>query len=107
MQYALLIYTAEPTEEVPQEQLGAEMEQYNAARTRIFNDAGCVIEGEKYVHKDDPAVVEKCVKEADELLAAEVEINALPLDIDAFGNAELQGAAFFALEWAMKQEGQK
>ena len=30
MQYALLIYTPEPTEEPSQEQIAAEMEQYNA-----------------------------------------------------------------------------
>ncbi len=30
MQYALLIYTPEPTEEVPQEAIAAEMAEYNA-----------------------------------------------------------------------------
>ena len=30
MQYALLIYTPEPTEDVPPEAIAAEMEQYNA-----------------------------------------------------------------------------
>jgi hypothetical protein len=35
MQYALLIYTPEPTEDVPQEQVAAEMRQYDAFTARL------------------------------------------------------------------------
>jgi len=35
MQYALLIYTPEATEEVPQEQVAAEMRQYDAFTARL------------------------------------------------------------------------
>src|SRR6476469_4669423 len=45
MQYALLIYTPEPTEEVPQEQLGAEMEQYNAFGQHL-RDRNAMLGGE-------------------------------------------------------------
>ena len=45
MQYALLIYTAEPTEAVPQEQIAAEMEQYNAFSQRLRED-GKMLGGE-------------------------------------------------------------
>ena len=45
MQYALLIYTPEPTEEVPQEQLAAEMEQYNAFGQHL-RDRNAMLGGE-------------------------------------------------------------
>ena len=45
MQYALLIYTPEPTEEVPQEQLGAEMEQYKAFGQHL-RDRNAMLGGE-------------------------------------------------------------
>ncbi len=45
MQYVLLIYTPEPTEEVPQEALVAEMAKYNAA-TQHFRDRGALLAGE-------------------------------------------------------------
>ena len=45
MQYALLIYTPEPTEEVPQEQLGAEMEEYNAFGQHL-RDRNAMLGGE-------------------------------------------------------------
>ena len=35
MQYALLIYTPEPTEEVPQEQIAAELREYDAFGARL------------------------------------------------------------------------
>ncbi|MEA2620758.1 MAG: hypothetical protein QOC97_1531, partial [Chloroflexota bacterium] len=35
MQYALLIYTPEPTEEVPQEQVAAELREYDAFGARL------------------------------------------------------------------------
>ena len=35
MQYALLIYTAEPTEQVPDDVMAAEMEAYNAFTTHV------------------------------------------------------------------------
>jgi hypothetical protein len=45
MQYALLIYTAEPTETVPQEQIAAEMEGYNAFTERL-RERGAMLGGE-------------------------------------------------------------
>ncbi len=45
MQYALLIYTPEPTEEVPQEQVAAEMEQYNGF-TQTLRELGKMLGGE-------------------------------------------------------------
>ena len=45
MQYALLIYTAEPTEAVPQDQIAAEMEGYNAFTERL-REKGAMLGGE-------------------------------------------------------------
>src|SRR5215218_10227580 len=45
MQYVLLIYTPEPTEEVPQELLVAEMAKYNAF-TEHLRDRGAMLAGE-------------------------------------------------------------
>ncbi len=45
MQYALLIYTPEPTEDVPQEQIGAEMEEYNGF-TQHLRERGAMLGGE-------------------------------------------------------------
>jgi hypothetical protein len=45
MQYALLIYTPEPTEAVPQEAAAAEMEQYNVF-TQFVREQGKMLGGE-------------------------------------------------------------
>ncbi|MEA2631995.1 MAG: hypothetical protein QOE66_2214 [Chloroflexota bacterium] len=45
MQYALLIYTAEPNETVPQEQIAAEMEGYNEFTERL-RERGAMLGGE-------------------------------------------------------------
>jgi hypothetical protein len=45
MQYALLIYTPEPTDEVPQEQVMAEMEGYNAFSAHV-REQGKMLGGE-------------------------------------------------------------
>jgi hypothetical protein len=45
MQYALLIYTPEPTDDVPQEQIAAEMEQYNGF-TQSMRERGAMLGGE-------------------------------------------------------------
>jgi hypothetical protein len=45
MQYALLIYTAEPAEAVAQEQIAAEMEGYNAFTERL-RERGAMLGGE-------------------------------------------------------------
>ena len=45
MQYALLIYTPEATEDVPQEQIGAEMEEYNGF-TQHLRERGAMLGGE-------------------------------------------------------------
>lgn len=45
MQYALLIYTAEPTEAVPEEAMAAEMEAYNEF-TRHIAERGAMKAGE-------------------------------------------------------------
>ena len=45
MQYALLIYTPEPTEDVPQEAIAAEMEQYNVF-TQHVREQGKMLGGE-------------------------------------------------------------
>lgn len=79
----------------------AEIERYHKEREKIFTEAGCVA-GEKVYTHDDPEVLKKATAEADELLGAEVEISALPLDLEQFKDAEIEGPAFFGLEWAMK-----
>ncbi len=45
MQYALLIYTAEPTEAISQEQIAAEMEGYNGFTERL-RERGAMLGGE-------------------------------------------------------------
>ena len=45
MQYALLIYTPEPTEDVPQEQIAAEMEGYNVFSQHL-RDRNAMLGGE-------------------------------------------------------------
>lgn len=80
-----------------------ELDQYFKQREKIFSDAGCVVKDGKYVH-DDQAVVDKAIKDVDEIASMVVEINALMLDIEQFGTAEVPGNAFFGLEWAMKSD---
>lgn len=92
----------------------SELEDYNKKRTQLFQDAGCVLTttGEnpdgtpkqEYTHTDGKEKIDAVVKEIEDLIDAEVEINALALDIDQFGSADVQGAAFFGLDWAMKQD---
>lgn len=81
----------------------AEMEDFSKAREKIFTDAGCTVRDNKY-HHDEKEKLDAAIKLADELSDAEVEIAALPLDIEQFGNAELPGHAFLGLDWAMKPE---
>lgn len=91
----------------------SEMEDYNKKREKMFGDAGCVLvttgknddgsEKKEYQHPDDKAKLDAVVKEIEELQGVEVEINALALDLDQFGSADVQGAAFYGLDWAMKE----
>jgi hypothetical protein len=80
-----------------------EMERYNKARAKIFEDAGCIAADNYYTHNDKDALV-RATAEAAELTEAEVEINALPLDLEQFGNAEIEGPGFYGLDFAMKKE---
>ena len=80
----------------------SEMEHYGEQRRKAFEAAGCVVKDNKWVHPDGEEALKEAVKTADELLDAKVELNALPLDLDQFGNGDIVGAAFFNLEWAMK-----
>lgn len=80
-----------------------EMECFTKARNKIFTDAGCKIEGKNFVH-EDPAKLAEAVKTADELGEVEVQINALPLDLEQFKDCEVPGNGFYALDWAMKPE---
>lgn len=82
----------------------AELETYNAARAKIFTDAGCVVEGTQYVHKTDPTKLAEAIKQGDELGTVECELNALPLDIEQFKDCDVPGNAFYGLDWAMKPE---
>jgi hypothetical protein len=45
MQYVLLIYTEEPTEEVPADAMAAQMDEYNAF-TQHLRDRGAMLAGE-------------------------------------------------------------
>lgn len=94
-----------------------EIEDYNKTREKLFEDAGCKQQanGQKnpdgtdimeYVHPEDDAdksKVKAVVDKVEELQGAEVTLNALPLDLEQFGNVEVPGAAFFGLGWAMKE----
>lgn len=82
-----------------------ELEDFGKAREKIFTEAGCTVDeaSKKFVH-DDKATLDKAVADADELSDTEVEINALPLDVELFGNAEVPGHAFLGLDWALKPE---
>lgn len=89
-----------------------EAEAFNRERDKIFAEAGCTIEDKgadahgnerrQWVHSE-PEKLAVALKQADELLTQEVELNALPLDLEQFGNADVPGAAFFGLGWAMKE----
>lgn len=79
----------------------AEFTEYQQARTKIFEGGGCVIKDNAYVN-DDAEKLAVCVAEANAVAGLEVELNALPLDLDHFGNAEIPGSAFYGLEFAMK-----
>lgn len=78
------------------------MAEYAEKRGKIFETAGCVAKDGKWVHIEQ-GVIDACVKEADELSEAEVELNALPLDIEQFGSVEVPGYVFVHLDWAVKQ----
>jgi hypothetical protein len=89
-----------------------EANHYNAMRTKCFEDAGCKIEGDEWIHPDDPRENDKPMKEkpkrdevvkhTEEMLDTTVSINVLPLDLEQFKDAEIPGGAFFSLDWAMK-----
>lgn len=81
----------------------SEMVAYNKARNQAFLDAGCGVADDKYTHPDGAAALTAAAAKADELLDAEAELSALPLDIAQFGSAEVPGNSFFNLEWAMKE----
>lgn len=82
-----------------------ELEQFGKAAEKIFTEAGCTLTGDgdkkEWTHKDK-AILEKAIADVDELMTVAVELNALPLDLEQFGTAELPGAAFLMLDWAMK-----
>jgi hypothetical protein len=89
-----------------------ELTDYDKKRTKMFEDAGCVLtvvgkndddsEKKEYKHPDGQEKVDAVVKEIEDLIDVEVEINALPLDLDQFKDAEVSGSAFYGLDWAMK-----
>lgn len=81
----------------------SEAEEFNKAREKIFEEAGCK-RGEKEWEHADPEALKGCKAQVEELLGAEVEINALPLDLETFGNGEIEGPAFLNLDWAMKPD---
>lgn len=91
-----------------------EMEHFGKQREKHFEDAGCKIEvtgkdkegneTKEYVHPDGKEKIDAVVKEVEEMMDAEVEISALPLDLEQFKDVELPGAAFFGLDWAMKKD---
>lgn len=97
----------------------AEQKTFSEATKKVFEEAGCKIVtkkvkvadkdtgGTKEVdssvwHHDDAAVLASTVATVEEMADAEVEINALPLNIDQFGNAELPGNTFIGLDWAIQ-----
>lgn len=79
----------------------AEMDDYEQRRRKIFEEAGCTVKDNNFVH-GDATVLAAAIKEVAELQSSECEINALPLDIEQFKEAEIPGNAFFNLDWAMK-----
>ncbi len=88
-----------------------EIRDYEKKRKSIFEKAGCTVkehkdEKTKEVISSEWVHVEKekldaAIKEADELLELECEINALPFKLEHFGDVRLKGAAFMNLDWAM------
>lgn len=100
----------------------AEVERFSKARDKIFEDGGCkreVVKGAdgkalvgpsgeeitKWVHPEGESsdAMKALIAEVDSLMDAKVELNALPLDLDQFNDVGLAGAAFFGLDWAVKQ----
>lgn len=79
--------------------------EFQAASARICRDRGCTIEKDgdrsRFVH-DDPEVLDAAQREVDELRQCETGLNALPLDLEQFKDADIEGPAFYGLEWAMK-----
>jgi hypothetical protein len=80
-----------------------ELEQFGKVREKVFKEAGCAA-GEKSWTHEDPDRLAHAVKEVEEMMDAECEINALPLDLDQFGDGEVEGPAFLGLDWAMKAD---
>jgi hypothetical protein len=85
--------------------INAELEQFGKTREKLFEEAGCTVTGEgdkkEWTHKEKETL-KSVIKQVEELLTTEVEVNALPLDLDQFGSAELPGASFLTLGWALK-----
>lgn len=83
-----------------------ELQDYQAARAKIFTDGGCVVDANRkeWVHPDGKERRDEAVKQADELLGATVTLNVTPLDLEQFKDVEVPGGAFFALDWAMKAD---
>ena len=101
-----------------------ELKDFDEERTKIFTDAGCALEDikdekgevvtgqdgkpqQKYAHADQ-AVLDGCVKKAGEMAEAEVEINALAINLDQFVTAKgdelcIEPWVLLSLDWAIKQ----
>jgi hypothetical protein len=90
----------------------SELEHFNQERAKLFTEAGCTVrligrdkegnEKREWVHTDPDVVARVAKLIDDELVLTEVEINAMPLDLELFGNGETEGH-FYALEWAIKE----
>ena len=82
----------------------SELRDFEAARNKIFADAGCTINDKTQWTHENLEVLEAKKKVVEELLDVETEINALPLDIEQFGSATVPGGVFAELFWALKPE---
>lgn len=75
----------------------------NEMKQKIFTEGGCTIIDGRWSGADEEKFA-AAIKEVEAMLSIEIEINAIPLDIEQFGNAEIPGNAFYGLDWAMKPE---
>lgn len=85
--------------------MNPELEAFGKARDRVFQEHGCVVVGNTWANPEQPEALSAALVEiADLANQTEVELNALQLDPEQFGNAEIPGNTFMVLAWAMKEE---
>jgi len=78
--------------------------EFHIKRGKLFEEAGCTVvidgNGDRQYDHADRSILSQVSSQIEELMDVQIEIQAMALDIEAFGDMEIEGPAFYGLEWA-------